>query len=65
MLPTWLEYLILCAAQSCLMKQPRDHLLAVTVLTFVFGVIEKPRKESFVLGATNSKTKKLMLQVIN
>ena len=47
------------------MKHPREHLLALIVLTFTFGAIEKTRKESFVVGITNSKTKKLMLQVIN
>lgn len=40
-------------------------MLALTVFTFAFGAIEKTKKESFVIGTTNSKTKKLMLQVIN
>jgi c-di-AMP phosphodiesterase-like protein len=40
-------------------------LKVLALFTLAFGLLEKTKKEEFVIGTTNSKTKKLSLQLIN
>lgn len=38
---------------------------AIVIYAFIFGSLEKIKKEKFVINFTNSKTKKILLQLIN
>ena len=38
---------------------------ALAILTFTFSLFEKLKKEQFIIGITNSKTKKQLLQLLN
>lgn len=39
--------------------------MVLALFTFGFSLFEKVKKEQYVIGITNSKTKKLMIQFIN
>lgn len=76
-LPSWLEYLIFSQCQSLLVSllfsffhaDPSFSLYgfisqsqtALALLVLAFSLIEKTKKEQFVIGITNAKTKKLMI----
>ena len=71
MIPSWIEYLILSLVQIAILHyiahlgRVQPQVIALSALVFAFAAVEKVKKEQFVVGATNSKTKKLMIQVIN
>jgi len=39
--------------------------IIIGVLTFVFSLNEKVRKEAFIINMTNSKTKKQLMKIFN
>ncbi|TNV87760.1 hypothetical protein FGO68_gene5455 [Halteria grandinella] len=72
-LSDWPEFLLACFAHYCLatlfytthlpLKAPLFQVLFI--YAFFFACIEKWRKEQFIIGHTNAKTKKMLFSLLN
>lgn len=72
-IPSWIEYLVRSVLQSIFLGILTGHSTFTTFKSFpalalyvtVFAFFEKVRKEQFVIGYTNAKTKRFTMQLLN
>ena len=60
-----IHYLTFANADFALKEFVVDSLKAQLIFTITFGALEKIKKEQFIVGFTNSKTKKIVLGILN